>query len=111
MYAFDMCTNLTKVTCYATTPPIMSDGELEYKYHVFLRVSVSDIPLYVPTGSIDAYEETNQWKEFGQILPIEGTNVEYVQQPQLEQVQKLLRNGQILILRDGKTYNVMGQEL
>ncbi len=111
MYAFDMCTNLTKVTCYATIPPIMSDGESEYKYHVFLRVSVSDIPLYVPTGSIDAYEEANQWKEFGQILPIEGTNVEYVQQPQLEQVQKLLRDGQILILRDGKTYNVMGQEL
>lgn len=111
MYAFDMCTNLTKVTCYATTPPIMSDGESEYKYHVFLRVSVSNIPLYVPMGSIDAYEEANQWKEFGQILPIEGTNVEYVQQPQLEQVQKFLRDGQILILRDGKTYNVMGQEL
>ena len=111
MYAFDMCTSLTKVTCYATTAPIMSDGESEYKYHVFLRVSVSDIPLYVPTGSIDVYEEANQWKEFGQILPIEGTNVEHVQQPQLEQVQKLLRNGQLIILRDGKTYNVMGQEM
>ena len=111
MYAFDMCTSLTKVTCYATTAPIMSDGESEYKYHVFLRVSVSDIPLYVPTGSIDVYEEANQWKEFGQILPIEGTNVEHVQQPQLEQVQKLLRNGQLLIQRDRKAYNVMGQEM
>ena len=24
---------------------------------------------------------------------------------------KILRNGQLLILRDGKTYNVMGQEV
>ena len=70
MYAFDMCTNLTKVTCYATTPPIMSDGESEYKYHVFLRVSVSDIPLYVPAESIEAYRNADQWKDFGQILPI-----------------------------------------
>ena len=26
-------------------------------------------------------------------------------------IQKILRNGQILIIRDGKTYNVIGQEL
>ena len=107
----EMRSSLSKVTCYATTPPVMRDRESEYEHPAFLGVSVSEMPLYVPAESIDAYKEANQWKEFGQILPIEGTNVEYVQQPQLEQVQKLLRNGQILILRDGKTYNVMGQEL
>ena len=111
MYAFDMCSSLTKVTCYATTPPVMSDGESEYKYHVFLRVPVSDIPLYVPTESVDAYEEANQWKEFGQILPIENTSVNQVEQPSVEQAKKILRNGQLLILRDGKIYNVIGQEL
>ena len=111
MYAFDMCSSLTKVTCCATTPPIMSDGESEYKYHVFLRVPVSDIPLYVPTESVDAYEEANQWKEFGQILPIESTSVDYVEQPSSVKVQKLLQNGQVLILRDGKIYNVMGIEV
>ena len=26
-------------------------------------------------------------------------------------VQKIMRDGQLLILRDGKTYNVMGQEM
>lgn len=111
MYAFDMCSSLTKVTCCATTPPIMSDGESEYKYHVFLRVPVSDIPLYVPAESVDAYEEANQWKEFGQILPIENTSVNQVEQPSVEQAKKNLRNGQLLILRDGKIYNVIGQEL
>ena len=77
----------------------------------FLRVSVSDIPLYVPTGSIDAYKEANQWKEFGQILPIESTSVDYVEQPSSVKVQKLLQNGQVLILRNGKNYNVMGIEI
>jgi hypothetical protein len=89
----------------------MSDGESEYKYHVFLRVPVSDIPLYVPAESVDAYEEANQWKEFGQILPIENTSVNQVEQPSVEQAKKILRNGQLLILRDGKIYNVIGQEL
>ena len=70
MYAFDMCSSLTTVTCHATTPPIMSDGESEYKYHVFLRVPISDIPLYVPAASIEAYRNADQWKDFGQILPI-----------------------------------------
>ena len=32
-------------------------------------------------------------------------------QSQQSNTQKLLRNGQLIILRDGKTYNVMGQEL
>ena len=31
--------------------------------------------------------------------------------PNASSVQKILRNGQLIILRDGKTYNVMGQEL
>ncbi len=73
MYAFDMCSNLKEVICRATTPPIMSDGEAEYKYHVFMRVPVSDIPLYVPAESVEAYKSANQWKEFGQIQPLPQT--------------------------------------
>ena len=73
MYAFDMCSNLKEVICRATTPPIMSDGEFEYKYHVFMRVPVSDIPLYVPAESVEAYKSANQWKEFGQIQPLPQT--------------------------------------
>ena len=69
----EMRSSLSEVTCYATTPPVMRDRESEDEYPAFLGVSVSEMPLYVPTGSIDAYEEANQWKEFGQILPIEQT--------------------------------------
>ena len=107
----EMRSSLSEVTCYATTPPIMRDGESEDEYPAFLGVPVSEILLYVPAESIDAYKEANQWKEFGQILPIESTSVDYVEQPSLVKVQKLLQNGQVLILRDGKTYNVMGIEV
>ena len=40
-----------------------------------------------------------------------ATTVDYVEQPSSVKVQKLLQNGQVLILRDGKIYNVMGIEV
>lgn len=107
----EMRSSLSEVTCYATTPPVMRDRESEAENPAFLGVSVSEIPLYVPAESIDAYKEANQWKELGQILPIESTSVDYVEHPSSVKVQKLLQNGQVLILRDGKTYNVMGIEI
>ncbi len=40
-----------------------------------------------------------------------GTDVENVQTPSTNEVTKVISNGQLLILRDGKTYNVMGVEI
>ena len=41
-----------------------------------------------------------------------ATDLNYIStQPNASSVQKILFSGQLLILRDGKTYNVMGQEL
>ena len=45
--------------------------------------------------------------EFDKISSVENTNI----QSQQSNTRKLFRDGQLLILRDGKTYNVMGQEL
>lgn len=70
MTAFDMCSGITEVTCRATTPPIMSDGQEEYNKSVFLRVPIANATLYVPIESVKAYKSANQWKDFGQILPI-----------------------------------------
>lgn len=39
-----------------------------------------------------------------------GEGVEYIQQPTVGS-QKIMRDGQLLILRDGKIYNAVGQEL
>jgi len=74
MNAFDLCIGITEVTCRATTPPRMSDGQEEYMTSVFCRVPLADATLYVPAESVEAYKSANQWKDFGQILPIEPTS-------------------------------------
>lgn len=106
--AFFMCTALTSVTCEATTPPLLEWG-------VFNYIPFAEATLYVPAESIEQYKAADQWKDFGTILPLgqAPSNVEDVtllngnKQSQV----KTIRNGQLLILRDGKTYNALGQEL
>ena len=106
--AFIMCTALTSVTCEATTPPLLEWG-------VFNYIPFAEATLYVPTESIELYKAAEQWKDFGTILPLEQapSNVEYVISfdSTNDSSIKTLCNGQLLILRDGKTYNAMGQEL
>ena len=58
--AFYWCDALDSVTCYAITPPILHRLAFQ-KYNAIL---------YVPAESVDAYKNADQWKEFGQILPI-----------------------------------------
>ncbi len=60
--AFSYCTGLTSLTCEATTPPTLDLG-------VFSKIrqpaaSISSIPLYVPSGSVAAYEAAAQWNAF-----------------------------------------------
>ena len=68
MNAFDLCIGITEVTCRATTPPIMSDGQEEYKTSVFCRVPVSDIPLYVPAESVEAYKSAENWDAYEYLI-------------------------------------------
>lgn len=46
------------VTCLAITPPALE------------KVSEKKTPLYVPAGSVAAYQTTKPWKEYKTILPI-----------------------------------------
>ena len=60
--AFCYCRDLTSLTCEATTPPALASS-------VFYKVrsntsSLSSIPLYVPSGSVTAYEAAAQWNDF-----------------------------------------------
>lgn len=59
--AFFGC-ELTKITCLATTPPACVGGS----YPSFQYVDKS-IPVYVPGGSIKAYQSAKEWKEFTNI--------------------------------------------
>jgi len=109
--AFYGCSSLTSFINYATTPQSISD--------VFLKASITSCTLYVPAESVAAYEAANVWKGFGSILPISDvpTAIDEVtmsddkeNNANIKSV-KHLRDGQILILRDGKTYTLTGVEV
>ena len=104
-WAFSYCDILTTVICEATEVP-------ELGYDVFYDMPLSEATLYVPAESLEDYKAAEQWKEFGTILPLDKVpnSVENIQTTFVNG-KKLLRNNQLLILREGKTYSVMGQEM
>jgi hypothetical protein len=73
---------------------------------------LSEATLYVPAQSLDDYKAAWQWKEFGTILTLDKapSAVDNISSPSAN-TRKLLRNGQLIIVRDGIEYNAMGQEL
>ena len=103
--AFYGCSSLATVICKAIEVP-------ELESNVFSRMPLSEATLYVPAESLEDYKAAEQWKEFGTILPLDKTpnSVENIQTTFVNG-KKLLRNNQLLILREGKTYSVMGQEM
>ena len=101
---FYYCTHITSLVCHAETP-------LQLGYNTFSGMDCANIPLYVPTQSVDAYKAADQWKEFNPILPIQATALNQTNQELGTNGKKLIKDGQILIFRDGKTYTVTGQEV
>ena len=164
--AFSNCKGLTSITCKAITPPTLGSD-------VFYTVDKS-IPLYVPAGSVSAYQTADQWKDFTNIIGLddgdeEESNIRYIDPsnnelgsetvslhlpdvPEIEgftflkwqvvagdleegiiiqavyqadesasassvytnpanPAQKLIRNGNVYILSNEKTYSITGQEV
>ena len=102
--AFSGCIGLTSVTCLNTTPPAMDDD-------VFYEVDCSNTPLYVPAESINAYKAAEQWKEFNPIQAAKsGEGIDDVIGDKAKNT-KFIREGKLLIEKNGKTYNVIGAEL
>ena len=100
---FALCAKLTKITCNAVTPPT-----IEAK--TFFDVK-RQIPVYVPDEAVASYEGDTYWQEFDiQGLSHMPLGVENVQSNQVQNT-KILRNGQIFILRGDKAYTLTGQEV
>jgi hypothetical protein len=101
---FALCAKMKKIVVNAVTPPSI-------QAKTFFDVK-RQIPVYVPDESISAYLDDPQWSEFN----IQGIShmpeaLEQTPSDQPSMTQKLLRNGQILILRGDRTYTVTGQEV
>ena len=89
------------MTVNAVEPPVVN-------LKTFENVDRS-IPVYVPAESVAKYKAAEVWKEFfiRSNVPAANENVECT----TNNVQKILRNGQLFILRDGIEYNAMGAEI
>ena len=101
---FALCGKLTKIVCNATTPPAI-------QAKTFYDVN-RQIPVYVPDEAIASYESDEYWQEFD----IQGASdledaVSYTTNDSAAAVTKVMRNGEVLILRGGKTYTVQGVEV
>ena len=53
---FSGCTSLTSVTVNATTPPVLG-GTTVFS-------NTNDCPIYVPTGTLSAYESASDWSRY-----------------------------------------------
>ena len=103
--AFRDCTALTTVVCEAVQVP-------DCQHNIFANIPFLEATLYVPEESLEDYKSAIYWKDFGTILPIAPTGTEntHSKNNNSSSFTKVILNGQLLILRDGKTYTVMGVE-
>ncbi|MBP1645222.1 MAG: cell surface protein [Bacteroidetes bacterium] len=62
--AFSACTNLSSITSHAITPPIIFATTLSDVLH--------SIPLYIPYGSLSAYQTAQYWSAFTNIQETVG---------------------------------------
>ena len=112
---FGNCQNLEMLTCKASVVPEMGFDVFDQESDLLgpsYSTPICHATLYVPAEALEQYKTAEQWKEFGTILPIEQTpNAIDDVQRSATNPKKLLHNNQLLILRDDKTYNIMGLEI
>ena len=64
--------NLTNITCKAENLPVVHSTAFENTY-------LGTVALHVPYASLDAYKAIEPWKDFKEIVPIEGTEPVYIE--------------------------------
>ena len=102
--AFDGCTGITSLTCYATTPPQV--------FSTTFKGLDSSVTIYVPKGAKADYEAAGYWNAF----PIvELDDQEGIESPVTDNpspvTHKTIKDGQLVIEKNGKTYNALGAEI
>lgn len=101
--AFLYCSAIESIKCHAVTPPTIHE-------HEFFYAPIDNVILYVPEESITLYRTHPVWTKFIHIKALTETGVEDIHQS-TPNTSKQLRNGQVVIVKDGVEYNIMGGEL
>ena len=99
---FALCAKVQKITVNALTPPTI---QAKTFYDVNRR-----IPVYVPEEAVADYKADDLWKEFSIIGYDAPSSIGNTQVQADGSAQKIIRDGQVLIQRNDKTYTLTGQE-
>ena len=118
--AFEGCTSLNTIYSSAMVPPILLYNDFDVSGGTGSKANknetFSSYPVcYIPCGTKAAYEASD-WaqyvSEFIEDCEVDNPSTDLENVPStLINKNKVLHNGQVLINRDGKTYNVMGKEV
>ncbi|MBO7456823.1 MAG: leucine-rich repeat protein [Paludibacteraceae bacterium] len=111
--AFKDCQTLQTIICRAQTPPSTRIHSIPWDYaDVFGSLDPDQVSVYVPDGTVREYQETGGWSEFTHYATIESIQgIESITDDPSLTTGKILRNGILLIERDGKTFTALGTEL
>jgi len=102
--AFSDCISLDSITCYAVEPPTCG-------FECFEDVDKT-IPLYVPAGSISDYQDAYEWADFTNIKAIgTATGIEQLTDSPIQRLNKVMMDGQVVILKEGHRYDFTGKEV
>ena len=69
--AFSGCSNMTNVYCYAEQVPQAKEYvDYTYYYLIWGDFDCKNATLHVPAGSLEAYRNDENWKDFGKIVAL-----------------------------------------
>ena len=102
---FALCSKLQKIHVRALVPPTIEAKTFEDVDRA--------TPVFVPKGTLERYQADEYWSEFFNMAEYEAPtgNLNTAADNDANTLRKILRDGQVLIIRGEKTYNVMGQTL
>ena len=126
--AFFDCTYLNELTLPSTMKKIADNGfagcEKMEKMYVNALVpptieakTFEDVdratPVFVPKGTLERYQADEYWSEFFNMAEYEAPtgNLNTATDNDANALRKVLRNGQVLILRGDKTYTILGETI
>ena len=104
-YAFYYCESLDTVICLAMTPPALGEDVFD---------GCDNPTLFVPCAALSDYQAHEQWGKFTTIECIsseEADTEDVIIESGTTTIQKIMRDGQLIILRDGVEYNAMGAQI
>ena len=106
---FSDCDSLKTIYCHAIFPPYVDERTFFDDERETNRYNVT---LYVPDEAWIDYKVHDIWGEFENIVPMSTASVENTHSPlPMTNCQKIFRNGQLIILREGVEYNAVGVRL